>query len=271
MAESVLIDRYLVALRTELHRVAHAHEIVDEVCDHLLESFDRYLELGLPASAAEQRVLAEFGDTELIGRTFTKSQKAGAIVPTTVTRAAGIAAFAAAVLWIFAGLSFSIVGTDNDYWAIGASGSIATILAGLLTLITVAGLRRRLGGLNKARLGFAVFTAGALVSVFTWAVPVWMGLEGIGALLIAWAIAPLEVAPKLATRLFAVAFILGTVAYMTVVWAHIGPQDSYGDYELAGPTGFVIGAALFATAMFGFGRWLRSETPTDFDTPVAVA
>ena len=70
MSESRLISEYLTGLSADL-----PGRIVEELADGLAETYHCYLGQGLPADAAAQAAVAEFGEPHVIVAAFTEASR----------------------------------------------------------------------------------------------------------------------------------------------------------------------------------------------------
>lgn len=189
-------------------------------------------------------------------------------MPTKNTIRAGVFALAAAAFWLIAAASYVLTDVfdnwdDADYYIFSA----AVLVAGVLGLLAMIGVGKRLGGLGAVGMvGLVITGLGILVSVLAWAVPVWMGLQGVGMLVFGIAVLGRDVAPKWATMFVSSGFLVGTIAFIIGNAAEVGEPDSYGDYIVAWQIAVGVGTVLVAVGLIGWGLWLRSEEPIDIDS-----
>jgi hypothetical protein len=159
MADDGLIAAYLRELGYTLAGLPDAAEVLAEAEDHLHETADRLAGDGRSRADAEAEAVARFGSAALIARVCVIETKRGASVPTTRTRAAGLAALVTPVLLVVG--QYLNVAVDRGFvHGIGVLSLTAAIPAFMFTLW---GLRARHGGLG--RLGKAAMVC-AVVSPF---------------------------------------------------------------------------------------------------------
>ena len=158
--------------------------------------------------------------------------------------------------------------TFTDQWQTYYGVFSALILVGgVFTLLTMVGIGKRLGGLGAVgKVGLAIAGLGVAASIIAWAVPFWMGLQGIGYLVFASAVRSRDAAPRPSTLAVASGFIIGVAVFVVADFAKIGWTDSYGDYPLAWAIGALAGLLILGGGLIGWGTWLRSEEPADIDT-----
>ncbi len=178
---------------------------------------------------------------------------------------AGLFAFVSAGLWLVtAGLYVLMVVFDNQWQLYYALFSATLIAAGVLGLLTMFGVGRRLGGLGViGTVGLGITGLGVAVSIIAWAVPLWMVVQGTGHLVFGSAVLRRGAAPKQGTLLASSGLIIGAIVFLVLNLAEIGWRDSYGDYPLAWALGVVAGVVFLPLGLIGWGRWLRSEESVD--------
>jgi len=277
MARYGLIDGYLDTMRTEIRWRRDLDEIVSEMEDHLYSTVEVLLASGVEPRAAQRATLDRFGEPDVLKAVYASTPTGGIAVPTKNTIRAGTFAMAAAVLWLIAATSY-VLGNALDNWddADYYIFSAAVLVAGVLGLLAMIGVGKRLGGLGVlGMVGLVITGLGVLVSIITWAVPFWMAVQGVGMLLFGIAVLRSGIAPKWATLFVSSGFVIGTIAWYVGVAAEVGEPDSYGDYIVAWQIATVVGATLLAAGLIGWGLWLRSEEAIDIDidheTPAIIA
>lgn len=265
MARYALIDGYLDTMRSEIRWRRDIDDLVSEMEDHLYSAVENLLATGIDPKAAQQDTLERFGEPKVLAAVYATNNTGGIAVPTRNTIRAGTFALAAAALWLFAATSY-VLGdaldnwNDVDYYIFSA----AVLVAGVLGLLAMIGVGKRLGGLGTiGMVGLIITGLGVLVSILAWAVPVWMGVQGVGMLVFGIAVLRSNIAPKWATLLVSSGFVIGTIAWYIGVAAEVGERDSYGDYPVAFQIATVLGTVLVAVGLIGWGLWLRSEEPVD--------
>jgi hypothetical protein len=144
-----LIAAYLRELRFTVARLPDADDIVAEAEDHLLEAVER-MDDGRPRHELEAEALARFGSAQLVARICIVESKRGAAVPTTKTRYAGLALFAAPILAVVGEIGNETT-TQPKTWV---HGFMVFLLAMSLPALFFGlyGLRRRNGGLGRVGL-----------------------------------------------------------------------------------------------------------------------
>lgn len=269
MAEYVLIDGYLDAFRTQVRWRKDVEDLVAEVEDHLYSTVERFEARGTNAQLAQRQTLERFGDPDLMAEAFASTPRGGLAVPTKFTNTAGFAAIAASALWV-AVVAIFWIGSAGDFddTPAGLAFFASMVGAGALTAWATAGVRQRLGGLGWLGLvGLVILGIGVAVSIVVfWAIPLWMGVQGLGMLLVALAAWPIGVAPKPATAAYGSGMLLGLVTFVVLRAMEVGPVDGWGDYEVAYQAGLTVGLVITAAGILGLGLWLRNEEPADIDT-----
>jgi len=186
------------------------------------------------------------------------------------SNAAGTLTLAASGLWLVALLIFGLgLGFAEDFdTAVYLIWSAATLAAGVLTLIATLSLRQRrgnLGGLGTT--GVVVLGIGVVVSVLTWATPLWMTIQGVGMLLVALSMRKDSVAPRTALFAYSSGMLIGAITFFVLTTLKVGTPDSYGDYPLAWGFGLAVGLIITVGGLLGIGRWLNNEQPSDANMP----
>jgi hypothetical protein len=272
VARYALIDGYLDSMRSTIRWRHDLDDLVAEMEDHLYSTTEHLLARGTDLVDAQRATLARFGDPKVLAAAYASNHRGGIAVPTTFTKRAGLLALTAGGFWLLAGMLE--VAIDGESWQIYYYGfSLAVLVAGVLTVIAMVGLGKRVGGLGSVGLiGVIVTSVGVLLSVVAWAAPLWMSVQGIGLLLIAIAVLRAgTTVPRVGVMLTASAFLIGPIVFFALDALEIGWQDSYGDHPLAWIISGIVGFVLMAAGLFLTGRWLRAEDPVDVDaTPVAA-
>jgi hypothetical protein len=157
--------------------------------------------------------------------------------------------------------------SDGDIWQdIYLVFSVLVLGAGILGLLAAIGVSKRHGGLGTlGTVGLVITGVGVLTSVIAWAIPLWMGLQGLGLLILGIVVWGRGMAPKWSTAFVAAGFPIGIVTFTVAVAAKLGERDEYGDYPQAWGLGTAVGVSLVAIGLIGWGLWLRSEEPADID------
>lgn len=200
-------------------------------------------------------------------------------MPTRYTIRAGLFGLVAGGLWLLGSVTYLLMiltdgtGTLNLNWQVFyAMFSAAILAAGVLTVLSMVGVSKRSGGLGFfAIAGLAIVVLGVAASVLAWAVPFWMGVQGVGLVVFGGVALMNGTAPKLPTMLIASGFIVGVITFVVLNVAEVGPTDSYGDTPLAWGIGGAVGMVLVAAGLIGWGRWLRAEEPADIDQTAVPA
>jgi hypothetical protein len=197
-------------------------------------------------------------------------------MPTNFTNQAGRMALTAACAWVVASI---LVGAktwfgENDWSTplyIAVMGAVT--VGGVLALVAMIGLSKRLGGLGVVGLvGIVLVGVGvAFGFIATWAVPVWMSIQGLGLLLIAVSALGSTEVPRVGVVAVGSAFLLGTIGFTVGNIMEIGWRDQWGDRPVAWFVGFAVGAVVLAVGLAIVGRWLAGEEPAGIDTtPIAA-
>ena len=268
MARYALIDGYLDTMRSEMRWRRDLDDVVYEMEDHLYSAVEHLVTRGTKPTDAQRTTLDRFGEPKVLAAVYASTNNGGIAVPTRTTRRAGTFAFIAAGSWLAAAGAFALETTFADQWQVFYGVFSALILVGgVFTLLTMAGIGKRLGGLGAVgMIALAVAGLGVAASLIAWAVPFWMGLQGIGYLVFATAVRSRDTAPRPSTLAVASGFIIGVAVFVVADFAKIGWTDSYGDYPLAWAIGAATGLLILAGGLIGWGTWLRSEEPADIDT-----
>jgi hypothetical protein len=211
---------------------------------------------------------------------YASTDSGGIAVPTNNTIRAGLFAQIAAVAFLATGILYSsLIVFDQfeselwdpfgwiTYMVLTAVGLFASVL-GLLTIIRVG---KRLGGLGLVgMIGFVITGLGTAAAIIAWALPFWMGLQGVGYLVFGIAALRRHIAPLRSTVLVSSAFLIGPITAIVLTAFQVGWEDSYGDYPLGWAIGGMVGVVLMAIGLFGWAKWLRSEEPPDIDTNAVI-
>lgn len=273
MARYALIDGYLETMRSRIRWRDDLDDLVAEMEDHLYSTTESLCARGLDGLEAQRATLDRFGDPEVLQLAYASTQRGGIAMPTTFTRQAGRLALAAAALWLLATVLIGLsTWFDPDGWLPLYLAIMGTVtIAGTFGVIALVGLGNRLGGLGAVGLsGIVIAGLGVLASfVVTWAVPLWMPMQGVGLLLVALAARRSAEVPQLGLLAVGSAFLLGTMAFAVGNMTEVGWRDQWGDYPVAWFAGAGIGALVLAAGLLIIGRWLAGEEPVDLD-PTAI-
>jgi hypothetical protein len=217
--------------------------------------------------------LDRFGEPDVLKAVYASTPTGGIAVPTKNTIRAGTFAIAAAALWLAtAAIIFSTSFENDDDWqAAYLVFSIAVLAAGVLGLLAAIGVSKRLGGVGTVgMIGLMITGVGVMASIIAWAVPFWMGLQGVGLLVVGLAVLRSGGAPKWSTVFVSSGFLLGVITFVVARAAELGDIDEWGNYPDADWLGGSVGLAIVAIGMIGWGLWLRSEEPVDIDNDSAA-
>jgi hypothetical protein len=275
MARYALIDGYLDTMRTEIRWRRDLDDLVSEMEDHLYSAVEHLLARGVETDAAQRSTLDRFGEPKVLAAVYASTDSGGLAVPTRNSRRAGTLAFISAGFWLIAAAIYTLDDAFNDWsQADYILFSAAILVAGVVGLLAMIGVSRRLGGLGvSGMIGLGITGLGVVASFIAWALPLWMGLQGIGLLVFGIAVLQRGIAPKWSTALVSSGFIIGVITYAVLTFAEAGTRDSYGDYPVAWEIGAVVGTVLLSLGLIGWGLWLRSEEVVDIDvdsTPIAA-
>jgi hypothetical protein len=276
MARYALIDGYLDTMRSRIGWRGDLDDVVAEMEDHLYSTTEGLCARGLDRLEAQRATLDRFGDPKVLQLAFASNQRGGIAMPTTFTVQAGRLASIAAACWLVATVLVALNTWfgEND-WSTPMYFLImgAVTLGGVIGLIALIGLGRRLGGLGPVGLiGIIILGIGVFAGFFvTWAVPFWMPLQGVGLFLIALSARRSTEVPQIGLLAVGSAFIVGTIAFTVARMLEVGWSDRYGDYPLAWFIGFAVGAMGLAAGLAILGSWLAGEEPADADvTPITA-
>jgi hypothetical protein len=268
MARYTLIDGYLDTMRSEIRWRRDLDDLVCEMEDHLYSAVEFMVSRGVEPDAAQRTTLTRFGEPNVLAAVYASTDTGGLAVPTTFTIRAGTFALVSAGFWLAAAAIVAFGGMFTDDWqAAYLVFSVAVLVAGVLGLLTVIGVSSRLGGLGLVgMIGIVVTGVGIFVSLAAWALSLWMGLQGIGLLVFGLAALRTGIVPKWSTLFTSSGFLIGAIIWMVATAAKIGEPDAYGDYEAAWDIGAVVGMAIVAIGLIGWGVWLRNEESVDMDS-----
>jgi hypothetical protein len=147
MADDGLIAAYLRELDYSVAHLPDAADIVAEAEDHLCEAAERLVGDGRRRSEAEAEAVARFGSAALVAKVCAIESRRGASVPTSRTRAAGLAAMLTPVLLVVGQyLNINVPVDRGPVHGIGVALLVASIPAFVFGLW---GLRARHGGLGR--------------------------------------------------------------------------------------------------------------------------
>lgn len=271
MARYTLIDGYLDTMRSEIRWRRDLDDLVSEMEDHLYSTVEHLLARGVEPSAAQRATLDRFGEPEAVAAVYASTNSGGIAVPTRTTRRAGTLALISAGFWLAAIITYAS-GLPVDDWngAVYLLFSAEVLIAGVLGLLAMIGMSQRLGGLGVVgTIGLGIIALGVVASILAWATPVWMGLQGIGLLVVGFAALRTDLAPKLSTVLTSTGFIFGVATFLVLTELEVGTRDSYGDYPVAWNVATGVGIVIVSLGLIGLGVWLRSERPVETE-PTAV-
>jgi hypothetical protein len=277
VARYALIDGYLDTMRSEIRWRRDIDDLVSEMEDHLYSTVENLLATGVEPKAAQQDTLERFGEPKVLAAVYASNNTGGIAVPTKNTIRAGTFALAAAFFWLASAaiVAYPVWISDSDEWqGTYLLFSSAVLVAGVLGLLAAIGMSKRLGGLGATgMIGLVITGVGVVASVIAWAVPLWMGLQGVGLLVLGIAVLRSGIAPKWSTMFTASGFVLGVITFIVLRAAEFGERDEWGDYPDALWGALIVGVVITAIGFIGWGTWLRNEEPVDIesDTPAITA
>ena len=268
MAEYALIDGYLDTMRTRVRWRRDVEDLVAEMEDHLYSTVERFEARGTDTQLAQRQTLDRFGDPDLMADAYASTPTGGIAVPTKFTKTAGLAALAAAALWVGAAATLLFAEAVVSEWEGAYFIYIAFIVsASAMTLMTTAGLRERHGGLGALGLAGLIIAGVGVVAalIIGWAMPFWMTIQGVGYLFVAIAVLPMRVAPRLPIIGYGSGLLLGSIAWGIARAMEVGSVDGWDDYPVAYEIGGTVGFVIVAAGLLGLGLWLRGEEPAPID------
>lgn len=202
-----------------------------------------------------------------MGNAVADTPRGGSAVPTEFTKTAGAFALAASGLWL-ASLAIIWLGKfadDFDTW-IYLVWSASILVAGAFTFVATLGLRQRHETFRRSgTVGLVILGFGVVLSIISWALPLWMTVQGVGMLLVSLAILPKRVAPRAASVAYGSGMLIGAILFGVLTAMKVGTPDQYGDYPLAWDIGITVGLGIVAAGLLGIGIWLRGEQPTSVE------
>jgi hypothetical protein len=277
MARYGLIDGYLDTMRTKIRWRRDLDDVVSEMEDHLYSTVESLLATGIESQSAQRTTLDRFGEPDVLKAVYASTPTGGIAVPTTFTTRTGLFALVAGALWLFGSVVYLLTMISDEGDALGwqayyAVFSAVVLAAGVLTVLSIIGVSKRSGGLGLiGMVGLVIVGLGVALSIVAWAMPLWMGVQGVGLVVFASAALMNGTAPKRPTMLTASGFIIGVAVFIVLNAAKVGATDSYGDQPLALGIGGGLGMVIVAAGLIGWGRWLRAEEPADIDTTAVPA
>ncbi len=114
-------------------------------------------------------------------------------------------------------------------------------------------------------MGLVILGVGVVFSIISWALPLWMTVQGVGMLLVSLAILPKRVAPRAASVAYGSGMLIGAILFGVLTAMKVGTPDQYGDYIVAWDIGITVGLGIVAGGLLGIGIWLRGEQPTSVE------
>jgi hypothetical protein len=274
VARYALIDGYLDTMRKEIRWRRDLDDLVSEMEDHLYSTVENLLATGVEPKDAQRDTLDRFGEPKVLAAVYAANNSGGIAVPTKNTIRAGLFSLVAAAMWL--GTAALVIYSDffsgegDDAWQVFyLVFSVLVLGAGILGLLAAIGVSKRHGGLGTlGMVGLVITGVGVLASVIAWAVPLWMGLQGVGLLILGIVVWGRGIAPKWGTAFVAAGFPIGIITFTVAVAAELGDRDEYGDYPQAWGLGTAVGVSLVAIGLIGWGVWLRNEEPIDIDDDI---
>ena len=196
-------------------------------------------------------------------------------MPTPFTVRAGNLALIAAGAWIVAVLLIGLsTWFDPDGWLPLYLAIMAFVtVAGTLGLVAMMALGTRMGGFSTiGTIGLVVVGIGVVVAfAMTWALPLWMPIQGLGFLMIGLASTRSPEVPRSGVIALGSGFVTGSIVFFIANVAEVGWSDSWGDHPVAWFLGVGVGSVIVALGLVIVGRWLAGEEPVCADsTPVAA-
>ncbi len=179
------------------------------------------------------------------------------------TRATRTQILMAGLAWLViagGGAMEAVRGGDENWELHYAVFSIALLLAAVASVGVAAQATSDRSGRPRLRIGgLAVCGLGCLACVVAWASPLWMGLLGLGFLILAVASSPRQ---RRAVALLA-AGQLGAIAVLVAgITAEIGRADEYGDYPAAGGLALVFLAAVTLVGLYQLSQAITVDGPS---------
>lgn len=272
MARYALIDGYLDSVRTNIRFRGDLDDLVAEMEDHLYTAVEYLTATGVDPADAQRATLDRFGDPERVAGAYASNNTGGMAVPTRFTRNSGTVALVAATFWLLALVSW--VFSDTANWETAYAVLTACVLiAGVLTIVALVGITKRVGGLGVVGLiAMVIMAVGVLLSIVAWAVILWMTIEGVALLIFGIALLRKEAVPRFGILTLSAGFILGPIVFVILDALEVGTPTNDGEYPLAFAFGVGLGFVIVSLGLVTIGMWLRSEEAVDLDrgTPVAV-
>lgn len=275
MARYTLIDDYLDTMRSRIRWRWDLDDLVAEMEDHLYSTTEGMCARGIERSDAQRATLERFGDPKVLQLAYASNHRGGIAMPTPFTVRAGNLALIAAGAWIVAVLLIGLsTWFDPDGWLPLYLAIMAFVtVAGTLGLVAMMALGTRMGGFSTiGTIGLVVVGIGVVVAfAMTWALPLWMPIQGLGFLMIGLASTRSPEVPRSGVIALGSGFVTGSIVFFIANVAEVGWSDSWGDHPVAWFLGVGVGSVIVALGLVIVGRWLAGEEPVSADsTPVAA-
>ena len=161
-----------------------------------------------------------------MGNAVADTPRGGSAVPTEFTKTAGAFALAASGLWLasLAIIWLGKVADDFDTW-IYLVWSASILVAGAFTFVATLGLRQRHETFRRSgTVGLVILGVGVVLSIISWALPLWMTVQGVGMLLVVLAILPKRVAPRAASVAYGSGMLIGGVLFGVLTAMKVGTR-----------------------------------------------
>lgn len=182
MASAGLIDEYLISLGQRMRGRVDAHDLIDEIADHLLTAAERLEARGIDRQDAEARALARLGEPRLVASLLTSTPSKGTIVSLFFSRRLGIFAAAAAIAWAFASFAayFGFTSLSGSWDT--TRYLVSAVLVGIACALTAAVLLgvniRARGTVDSATVAITTLALVSAIAatLLAWVVALWMPL-----------------------------------------------------------------------------------------------
>ena len=282
MVQFALIDSYLSALRKTVEWRPDSDEVIAELADHLMVTVEREIAVGVEPVDAQRAALDRFGEPRLVSRAFASTHAGGVAVPTQKTKRYGLSGMIGAVSMLLFFIMHLVqtvpmlersgmTGVDLDPFGVWLTLSFVGF-AGVPLLIL--GIKDRHGGTmgRWAWVAFGLATAGAIVMIAPWMVPVGVLLAGLAALIAGAHMLGEGRSPRFATVLFSSGLLIALAAWIVTDLIGTSTRDYWGDQVLPRVIAYALVIPLFVPGYFLVGRWLYSETAVEEpETPSVIA
>jgi hypothetical protein len=186
------------------------------------------------------------------------------------TRAMRTLTLVAGVAWLVVagyGVRTAVVDADGD-WELAYTFFSLALLVGAAASVRIATLASRQSDRPWLRMaGLVVSGLGLVAALVAWALPLWMGVLGVGFTMVTVASGSRL---RRAMALMAAGQVVGIAVLFAGIAAEIGKRDEWGDYPAAGGLAVVAVAAVTIIALIGLARSTGSRVAVPGEMSLAL-